>query len=128
MEMYYKFKTNKNVETAFVDLKESLEKRGYFVQWQMNFKDKLLEQKVHFENDYLMFEICKAEYLKKALDQTLLAGYIMPCKIVVYEDGGSVYIGLVNFRQLLGMLDPALTEMFAVVEKEIMAAIEEGAK
>jgi len=129
MEMYYKIKTNKTVEAAFEDVKECLQKHGYFVQWQMNFKDKLAEKEIAFKNNYSMFEICKAEYLKKALDLSLIAGYMMPCKITVYEDGGSVYIGMVKFSQLLGMINiPALTEMFVGVEKEVVAALEEGAK
>jgi len=128
-EMYYKIKTNKDIQTTMHDLKKSMDKNGFSVVVELDFKDRMAQDGITFDHNFKMIEICRAEYLKKVLDQSLIAGLMMPCKIGVLEDQGSVYIGMVKFTKMFGMMqNPALDEFLTKVEKEVLTAIEEAAK
>jgi uncharacterized protein (DUF302 family) len=127
MDMNYKVKTNKSFETALEDLKKSLSKYSFGVLWELNFKDKLEEKGFDFDKNFKVLEVCNPQKLKLVLEQNIEAGYFLPCKMVVYEDGNSVYIGMTKPTKLIDMMENSELSNIAIeVEKELISAIEEA--
>ena len=105
MDIKYKVKTDKDFEQATEDLKKSLEAHKFGVLWELNFKDKLKEKGLDFDKNYKVLEVCNPLQAKKVLEKQIEVGYFLPCKIVVYEDGNDVFIGMLNPTALIGMVD-----------------------
>ena len=127
MDITYEVKTDKNFEIAIEDLKRSLNNYNFGVLWELNFKDKLKEKGLDFDKNFKVLEVCNPQQAKEVLEQNLKVGYFLPCKMVVYEDNSSVFIGMAKPTGVIGMMDNTeLSNIAAEVEKELKSAIDEA--
>src|SRR5665648_702802 len=101
MDINYKVQTNKSFERTIEDLKESLSNHNFGVLWELNFKDKLKEKGLDFDKNFKILEVCNPNQAKKVLEENIEVGFFLPCKIVVYEDSGSVFIGMPKPTELI---------------------------
>lgn len=128
MSLIFETKTSKDFETAVTDLKKSLSENSFGVLWEMNFKDKLQEKGLDFNKNFKVFEVCSPPRAKVVLDQNLEAGYMLPCKMVVYEKEDGVRIGMMKPTSMAELMDDkGLTEVAEEVETILRKAID-GAK
>ena len=127
MDMMYKMKTKKNFEQAVEDLKASLAEQKFGVLWEMNFKDKLQEKGQDFNTNFMVMEACNPPKAKKVLDAHLEAGFFLPCKMVVYEEQGSVVLGMLRPTELMGLNHfDDLSDIAREVEDALKTAIDEA--
>jgi len=125
MEMNYKVNTHKNFEVVIEDLKKSLSNNNFGVLWELNFKDKLNEKGLDFDNKINILEVCNPGQAKKLLEKNIEIGYFLPCKIVVYEDNNSVFIGMTKPTKIIEMMDDKeLLGVASEVEKVLISSIE----
>ena len=128
MNINYKVKTNKDFDLAIEDLKKNLSKYNFGVLWELNFKEKLKEKGLDFAKNFKILEVCNPQQAKEVLEKNIEVGYFLPCKMVVYEDNDSVYIGMIKPTQLIGLMDDhELSYIAAEIEKVLKSAID-GAK
>lgn len=126
MDISYKLKIDKSFEKAVEALKKSLNNHRFGVLWELNFKDKLQEKGLDFDRNFKILEVCNPSQAKQVLEKHIEVGYFLPCKMVVYEDNGSVYIGMLKPTVLIGMInDNELSNIVAEVEYELKAAIDD---
>lgn len=123
MNMIYEVKTEKSFETAREDLKKSLGARSFGVLWEMNFKDKLHEKGLAFEDDFQVMEVCNPPKAKKVLDKHREAGYMLPCKMAVYTKEGQVFMGMMKPTALIGVMEK---EDLSDVAEEVEAILKEA--
>ncbi len=127
MDINYKVKTDKSFEKAIKDLKESLSKYNFGVLWELNFKDKLNEKGLGFDKNINILEVCNPKQAKELLEKNLEAGYFLPCKVVVYEDNNSVFIGMIKPTMLIEMMDDhEMSNIAMKIEKELKSSLEEA--
>jgi len=127
MDIVYKKDTRKSFDQAVEDLKKSLGDHKFGVLWELNFKDKLREKGFDFEANFKVLEACNPGQAKKAFDVDLEAGFFLPCKLVIYENQGSVYLGMLRPTGLIGLAnDEGLAAIAHDVENELKLAIEEA--
>ena len=127
MDIIYMVQTNKSFEKAIEDLKESLSNHHFGVLWELNFKDKLKEKGLDFDKNFKILEVCNPSQAKKVLEENIEVGYFLPCKMVVYEDSGSVFIGMPKPTGLIGMIkDNKLISIAFEVENELKSAINDA--
>jgi uncharacterized protein (DUF302 family) len=127
MDINYKVATNKSFEIALEDLKASLNKHSFGVLWELNFKEKLKEKGLDFDKNFKVLEVCNPKKAKEVLDKHIEAGYFLPCKMVVYENNDSVFIGMLKPTSLIGMMDnDELSSIAAEVEKDLSSSIDEA--
>lgn len=120
----YEVITNKSFDDAVSSVIKSLEEQKFGVLWKMNFKDKLKEKEIDFENNIMVLEVCNPQKAKEVLSKHIEAGYFLPCKIVVYEDKGCVKIGMLKPEILIEMLNfDDLTDIAKDVQNTMIAAI-----
>jgi uncharacterized protein (DUF302 family) len=74
-----------------------------------------------------VLEACNPSQAKKVLDAHVEAGYFLPCKLVVYEDHGSVIMGMLRPTELISLANyDDLSEIAREVENELKSAIDEA--
>ncbi len=72
-------------------------------------------------------EACNPGQAKKVLDHNIEAGFFLPCKVVVYEAEGKVFMGMLRPTSLIAMIDdPGLTGVAEEVEAAISQAMDEA--
>ncbi|PYZ99070.1 hypothetical protein CR205_11080 [Alteribacter lacisalsi] len=94
MNFDFTVQTDKKPEQVLTDLENILKEASFGVLWSFNVKEKLDEKGVGFDTDYFILEVCNPKIAKDVLESTKMAGYFLPCKVVVYEADGQTYIGM----------------------------------
>lgn len=126
MDIQYKVATEKGFEEALADLNTSLSEHKFGVLWELSFRDKLAEKGLEFDKNFTVLEVCNPKQAKEVLESNMEAGYFLPCKMVVYEDNGTVYLGMPRPTGLISLIDDDLLEVATSVETVLKAAIEEA--
>ena len=116
MDIKYEKVTKKTFDQAVDSIKETLKERKFGVLWELNFKDKMAEHNIDFKNNFKILEVCNPHKANEVLSKHLDAGYFLPCKVVVYEDDGKVFIGTAKPEMLIGMMG---FEDLGTVAKEV---------
>lgn len=109
----YTVETEKNMDEAIKDLEASLKEEKFGVLWTFDIKEKLQEKGLEFEKEFKVLEVCNPLEAQKVLNENEMAGYFLPCKIVVYEKNGKINIGMPKPTSLISMLNDDKMEQFA---------------
>lgn len=128
MDIRYEKKTNKSFSEAVESITNSLKERKFGVLWQLNFKEKMAEHEIDFKNNFMILEVCNPHKANEVLSAHIEVGYFLPCKVVVYEKDGEVFIGTVKPGMLIGLmgyddLDEVANEVENVLVEAIDAAV-----
>ncbi|MGB3159998.1 MAG: DUF302 domain-containing protein [Carnobacterium sp.] len=124
MGIVYEEKTNKSLNEAIQVLEEKLKENNFGVLWQLNFKDKLTEKGLDFEDDFVVLEVCNPKQAKEVLEKNSHIGYVLPCKMVVRTEKNQTYIGMTSPETLIGLFDELeLKDIAKDVEKSLKKAI-----
>ncbi|MFZ3578321.1 DUF302 domain-containing protein [Virgibacillus sp. DJP39] len=124
---HYTVETNKSMEEAVESLEASLMNEQFGVLWKFDIKSKLQEKGLDFNQPYLVLEVCNPKEAERVLSQNQMVGYFLPCKIVVYEDGGKIKIGLPRPTALIEMVnDDSLKEFAADIENRLIVCIDQS--
>lgn len=118
-----------NVPLSFGEVLQKLEKslktEQFGVLWQFDIKEKLQEKGVEFNKKFVVLEVCNPEEAKRVLEEEIIAGYFLPCKIVVYEENGQTKIGLPKPTALISMVENEHLKKFAAdIEKRLIKCID----
>jgi uncharacterized protein (DUF302 family) len=124
---HYTVETNKSMEEAVHSLETSLKNEQFGVLWQFDIKAKLQEKGLDFKQPYLVLEVCNPEEAERVLSQNQMAGYFLPCKIVVYEDEDKTKIGLPRPTALIEMVNDESLKGFAKdIEARLIACMDQS--
>ncbi len=124
-DLIYAQTTTKEFSQALTDFKDNLSQRKFGVLWELNFKDKLQEKGQDFDKNFVILEVCNPPQAKKVLDLKLEAGYMLPCKMAIYEKDGLVHLGMMRPEQLVSLMgEDDLIPVGAEVEKTLREAID----
>ncbi len=127
MDIKYKVMTEKSYEESLEAIKKSLKERGFGVLWELDFEETLKSKGLDYEGNFKVLEVCNPKQAKEILEINIEAGLLLPCKMAVYEDKGSVFIGMLNPTELIkGFGSSKLSEIASNIEKELMAAMEQA--
>lgn len=127
MDINFELKSEKGFEETLDSLAENLRAEGFGVLWSFDVGEKLREKGMVFDHRCRILEICNPEKAKAALDINLDAAYFLPCKIVVFEREGAVYMGMIRPSLMMEMLgDQELLTTAHDVERHLKRAILES--
>lgn len=129
MELIYQVKTDKSFDDAVMSLKEACASVGFGTLWQLNFKDKLHEKGLAFDDNFMILEVCNPVKAQKVLLENRETGFFLPCKVAVYEKGGEVFMGMPKPTELMAMLgSEALKSAADEVESALIEAIDNASR
>lgn len=120
----YTVETEKDVEKAIEDLEAILKDEKFGVLWMFDIKEKLQEKGLEFEREFKVLEVCNPHEAQKVLNENDMAGYFLPCKIVVYEKDGKTKMGMPKPSSLISMLgDPELERIAKDIEDRLITCL-----
>lgn len=99
----YTKETDKSREEAIQSLKDELAGVKFGVLWELDMTDTLQQKGQDFDKPITILEVCNPAAAAEVLKKDLKIGYLLPCKIAVYEDGGTTGIGMPKPTELLGL-------------------------
>lgn len=105
MNVFYEKKTKNSQETTILKLKEALAKVGFGVLWEINFKSKFMEKGFDYAYDFWVFEVCNPKLAIEVLGYNQKSGYMLPCKMSVYESEDGLFVGLAKPSELIGLIE-----------------------
>ncbi len=127
MDIIFERKTDKSFDKAVEDLKASLKEKTFGVLVELNLKDKLQERGQDFNTNFLIMEVCNPVKAKTVLDKKIEVGYMLPCKMAVYEKNGEVWMGMQNPKRLIDLIgDDSLADVAEEVYQHLSSAIEDA--
>ncbi len=95
------YKSNNTMEVTIEKIKEGLKGIGFGVLNELSFHDTLEKRGFPITNKSHMMEVCKPELAQGVIDSNTKFSYFLPCKIVVREEAGIVYVGVLSVRDNL---------------------------
>ncbi len=124
--MKLEVKSKYDLKTTLEKVKDSLKENGFGTLFEMNFKDKFEEHNLEYDKNFYVLEVCNPVYAKKILDISGDVGYFLPCKVVVYEKGDNIVIGMMKPSEMLHMITNKKEAMIIAkeVEEIIMKSME----
>jgi uncharacterized protein (DUF302 family) len=125
---HYTVETNKSVAEAISSLEESLMKEKFGVLWNFDVKGKLNEKGLEYDNEFTVLEVCNPKEAQRVLNEEILVGYFLPCKIVVYNEEGKTKIGMPKPSALIEMVDnEKLKDIALEIEGRLISCIDKSA-
>ncbi len=126
--MLYVVESRKDVETAAHDVEEATKRHKFGVLHVHDLQQKMKEKGVEFPRACRILEVCNPHQASRILSQQMVVSLALPCRISVYEEGGTTKIGTILPTALLNIFPGAesLQEVARDVEREILAIIDEA--
>ncbi|MDN4523335.1 DUF302 domain-containing protein [Fictibacillus fluitans] len=121
----YTIEVEGTVDQNAEKLERILSEEGFGVLWSLNLKDKLEEKGLELSKNFKVLEVCNPKEAKEVLEQNEMAGYFLPCKMVVYESESKTKIGMPKPSALINMLnDQVLQDKAKQIEDRLIAVME----
>jgi uncharacterized protein (DUF302 family) len=104
----------------------ALKTEGFGVLCEIDIKDKLREKlNVDFRN-YVILGACNPPLAYQALQQELNLGLLLPCNVVVYEEGNRSVVAAIDAAKMLSVTDnaalaPAAEQVNAALRRAVDA-------
>lgn len=103
----------------------ALKVEGFGVLCEIDIKDKLREKLgVDFRN-YVILGACNPPLAYQALQQELNLGLLLPCNVVVYEEGSRTVVAAIDAEKMLAVVEnPALAPTAGKVNTSLRRVID----
>src|SRR5512143_2679289 len=127
--MYYIATTTKSVTDAARDLEAAVQKHSFGVLHVYDLKEMLTRKGHPLEAECRIYEVCNPKQASLVLRRDMRLNAALPCRISVFQDGGTTKVGTILPTAMLGMLssDRELAGIAANVEATIKTIIDETA-
>ncbi len=125
MEYGYKRKVQISFAEAVEKTKAELAKEGFGVLTEIDVKATLKKKlDVEYEN-YIILGACNPIFAYQALQAEKEIGLFMPCNVIVYEEGGAVFVSAILPTVAMGMVEnPSLAGMGETAEEKLKAVVD----
>ncbi|MFC3039404.1 DUF302 domain-containing protein [Virgibacillus xinjiangensis] len=123
----YTVTTKKSVDEAIHSLEEVLKEDQFGVLWNFDIRDTLGKKGFDYDKEFHVLEVCNPGAAKEVLTNNHMAGYFLPCKIVVYEHEGTTHIGMPKPKKLMELTgDHSLDEFAEDIENRLISAMDKA--
>jgi uncharacterized protein (DUF302 family) len=111
-------------DAAIAALPEALKREGFGVLTQIDIRDTLQAKLGVDFRRYKIFGACNPPLALRALTADLDAGVMLPCNVVVYEEGDRAVVLAVDPMQTVAAHSPALRPIAEEVEARLARVLE----
>ncbi len=111
-------------DAAIERLPEALKPEGFGVLTQVDVRD-TLQHKLGVEfRRYTIFGACNPTLAHRALSAELDAGVMLPCNVVIYEEGDHAVVLAIDPMQTVAAHSPALAPIAAEVRDRLARVVD----
>lgn len=123
------YKSVNSMEVTIDKVKEGLKSIGFGVLVELSFHDTLKEKGFPIGKKAHMMEVCKPALAQGIIDSNTKYSYFLPCKLIVREEGGEVYAGVLSVRDhLIEIGGDSVKDLTLEVETAMTRVVEEACK
>lgn len=125
MKYNYKKQVNISYSEAVTKVKAELQKEGFGVMTEIDVKATLKKKlNVDFDN-YIIIGACNPPFAYQALQAEKDIGLLLPCNVIVYDDGGKTFAASILPTQAMNMIENKKLQDIAVqVESKLKKVID----
>lgn len=125
MQYGYARPTDLSFDRAILKTKEELAKEGFGVLTEIDVKG-TLKKKLGVEyDDYVILGACNPPLAHEALQAEKGIGLMLPCNVIVYREGGQVYVAAILPTQAMGMIgNERLATVARQAEEKLVRAVD----
>jgi uncharacterized protein (DUF302 family) len=128
MNVLYIKEAKESVAAVGKRLEEAVKAHKFGVIGVIDLKGKMTEKGIPFGNACMIYEVCNPMQAKRVLEEDMSIATALPCRLVVYEEGGKVKVATMLPTEMLAMFNvPGLEPVAQEVETQIKAMIDEAA-
>ena len=126
--MLIKMQTDKSVGDTAAAIQAAVIANHFGVMHVHNLQETMIKKGVEFAHPCLVFEVCQPQQAKRVLDANMSISTALPCRISVYEDGGTTMLATLQPTVLLAMFKaPQLEGVAHEVEATIVKIMQQAA-
>jgi len=116
-------------ENAVADITQALQEQSFGILTQINVKETLKKKlKVDYPN-YVILGVCNPPNAYKVLQAEKEIGLLLPCNVIVYEENGTVYIGVMKPTAALTLSEnQTVAKIAQEVESKLITALQQAVK
>lgn len=124
--MYYIVETDKSFEQASNDLDAAVKSHEFGVLHIHNLGMTLRDKGIDFTEECKIFEVCNPKQAAKVLAIDMRLNMALPCRISVFTEQGTTFIGLIKPEQMLSSLskEPELVTIAKEVEQKTIMMVD----
>ena len=112
-------------DQVVVRVKEALKEEGFGVLTEIDVKDTMRQKLGKEFRKYDVIGACNPPLAHRALEAELQVGLLLPCNVVVYEDGDSTTVAAFDPEAAMGLADnPALEEVAKEAKARLKRALQ----
>ena len=113
MDYGYKRQVPMPYEAAVEKVREELKKEGFGILTEIDVKATLKKKlDVDFEK-YIILGACNPPLAYRALQEEMNLGLLLPCNVVVYEEGGRTVVAAIDAERMLSVANNPQLESVA---------------
>jgi uncharacterized protein (DUF302 family) len=127
--MLHIVESKKPLTRVAADLEQAVTRHKFGVLGVHDLKAKLAEKGVPFARECRVFEVCNPHQAKKVLEANLEISTALPCRISVYEEGGTTKLATIRPTALVDLYrNPELQGVAKEVEDTLVRIMAEAAR
>jgi uncharacterized protein (DUF302 family) len=112
-------------QSALEQARQALQAQGFGVLCEIDIKEKLREKLGADFRNYVILGACNPPLAYQALQAELNIGLLLPCNVVVYEEGGRSVVAAIDATKMLSVVEnPGLAGTAAKVNESLRRVID----
>ncbi len=125
MKYGYKRQVNISYSDAVTKVKSELQKEGFGVLTEIDVKA-TIKKKLNVDYDnYIIIGACNPPFAYQALQAEKDIGLLLPCNVIVYDDGGKTFAASILPTQAMNMIEnKKLNDIAVQVESKLKKVID----
>jgi len=125
----YVIESRKPIDRVAADLEAAVARHKFGVLGTHDLKETMAKKGVPFARECRIFEVCNPHQAKKVLEANLEISTALPCRISVYEEGGTTKLATIRPTALIGLYpNPELKGVAEEVEETLIKIMVEAAR
>ncbi len=117
--------TKLSFDEALAQMEAALKKEGFGVLCQIDIQAKLKEKLGADFARYAILGACNPPLALQALQKDMNLGLLLPCNVVVYEQGGEIHVGAIDAVKMLSVADqPEMEKLARQVNEKLRRALD----
>lgn len=103
----------------------ALKAEGFGVLCQIDIQAKLKEKLGVDFPPYIILGACNPPLARRALEQEIDLGLLLPCNVVIYQQGNQVRVGAVDAQKMLSVVgNPRMEELAREVNEKLHRVVD----